>query len=66
MSDIIHFIQVDGADDRTLDLISEKCSTTTDDNIIVTDETIEPIDRDEVKDWLQQLADALDMKLVDD
>lgn len=65
MSDTIHFVQVEGADDEILDEVNRQMRLVTDDNIVVTDETIEPVSRDDVKEWLQELATALDMKLVD-
>jgi hypothetical protein len=65
MSDTIHFVQVEGADDEILTQVSRKMEMVTDDNIVVTDETIEPVSREDVKSLLQELATALDMKLVD-
>jgi hypothetical protein len=65
MSDTIHFVQVEGADDEILDEVNRRMELVTDDNIVVTDETIEPVSREDVKDLLQELATALDMKLID-
>lgn len=65
MSDTIHFVQVEGASDEILDEVNRKMELVTDDNIVVTDETIQPAGRDDVKEWLQELATALDMELVD-
>lgn len=65
MSDIIHLVQVEGGDDRVLDEVADTLGTQTDDNIVVTNKTIQPLERDEVKEWLQQFADCLDMELVE-
>lgn len=65
MNDTIHFVQVEGADDEILTQVNRKMEMVTDDNIVVTDETIEPVSREDVKEWLQELATALDMELAD-
>lgn len=65
MSDVIHFVQVEGGDQKVMGDVAEELGTQTDDNIVITNKTIEPIERDEVKEWLQQFADALDMELVE-
>jgi hypothetical protein len=64
MSDI-HIITVEGADRDVLEEMAESFEPETDDNIIVTSEYVEPLNRDEVKDYLQQFADTLDMELVE-
>jgi len=65
MTDLIHLVQVEGGDEQVLDNVATELGTQTDDNIIVTNKTIQPLERDEVKEWLQQFADALDMELVE-
>lgn len=66
MSDIIHLVKVEGADEKLLDDVSATLGAETDDNIIVTNEFIDPLSREDAKYFLEQFADALDMELVDE
>ena len=62
----IYFIQVKGNDDEAIRRMANGLDDLeTDDNIVVIPETVEPIDRGAVKVWLSQLANALDMEIVD-
>jgi len=65
MSDVMYLVQVEGADDELLEDVADGLGTHTDDNIVVAGKAIQPLGRDEVKEWLQQFADALDMELVE-
>lgn len=66
MCDDLYFISIEGATEETLEhAMSELDDTGAADNIVVTSEQVEPIDRTELKVWLQQLANELDMTLVD-
>lgn len=58
----IHVINVEGADERTLDEMAEELDEA-DDNIIVTNAMVEPMTKDEFREILFDLADAADISL---
>lgn len=63
MSDPIYFVQIEGADERTMEEVADKLGDVSDNNIVVTGKEIEPVEREDVRRWLEQFADALDMEL---
>lgn len=69
MSDV-YFLRVTGDGHRKLaEALAEKANESdfaSDDNLIIVPEEIEPLDRDEAMEYLEGMADALDMTVEDD
>lgn len=58
----IHVINVEGADERTLDEMTKELDGA-DDNIIVTNAMVEPMTKGEFREILFDLAEAADINL---
>lgn len=68
MSDL-YFLQVrGGAQEELAEKLIEKTEdmeTVSDDNIVIVPEEIEPLNRDEAMQYLEEMAEALDMVVED-
>lgn len=63
MSDV-YFIQIRGGDREILEQMSEQAGEwQIDDNIIIVPEEVEPLNRQQAKQYLEEMADALDMEV---
>lgn len=66
MSEKIYFVQVEDADAQQLEQVVDSLGGFLNDpdaTAIAVPETIKPLNRDEAKQYLQEMADALDMEV---
>jgi hypothetical protein len=69
MSDV-YFIRIENGNTDVMETLAEKARTrskvASENNIVIVPETVEPLDRDEARTYLEEMADALGMVVEDD